>query len=327
MAFLEVEFPREISFGSSGGPGFNTSIVEGDSGYSERVSRWSTPRHRYNIRYGIRTVTQLNTVKDLYIRAGGTVHGFRYYDWLDHSTATDHVSAPGPFDVVIGTSTGTGTQAFQLKKKYTYGGLPNPVERTIRKPIAGTVRVAINGSEVTTGWTVDTTTGIVTITTGLTAGVEVTAGCEFNVPVQFGQEVDEVLAATIDNFNSGDLPDLPLVEMIGDVVSPERFYAGGATVITTAEDFSINHSLKKVIVYAANASKPVTAFLIDPSDLELGGPYFHVIYRPSGGANTLTLKSFDGSLTYATMGTSGNCSIFCVYQDAGVNKWVAFNNF
>lgn len=327
MAFLEVEFPREISYGSSGGPGFNTSIVEGDSGYSERVSRWSTPRHRYNVRYGIRTVTQLNTIKDLYIRASGTVHGFRYYDWLDHSTATDHVSAPGPFDVIIGTSTGTGTQTFQLKKQYTYGGL-SPVERTIRKPISGTVRVAINGVEVNSGWVVDTTTGVVTISSGLTNGVNVSAGCEFNVPVQFGQEIDELLSATIDNFNSGDLPDLPLVEMIGDVVSPERFYAGGGSVVLTVQDFVINHSLKKVIVYSpANANAPVTAYLIDPSDLELGGPYFHIIYRPVIGTSPLTIKSSDGSVTYATLDAAGECSILYVFQESGVNKWVLFNNF
>ncbi len=57
--------------------------------------------------------------------------------------------------------------------------------RTITKPVAGTVQVYLDGVEQPSGWSVDTTTGLVTFGVPPTLGVEVTAGFEFDVPVRF----------------------------------------------------------------------------------------------------------------------------------------------
>ncbi len=38
MSFHDVRFPTDISYGSSGGPGFSTAIIEVDSGAEERIS-------------------------------------------------------------------------------------------------------------------------------------------------------------------------------------------------------------------------------------------------------------------------------------------------
>ena len=46
--------------------------------------------------------------------------------------------------------------------------------RTITKPVAGTVKVYLDGVEQLSGWSVDTTTGLVTFGTAR-PGVEVTA--------------------------------------------------------------------------------------------------------------------------------------------------------
>jgi uncharacterized protein (TIGR02217 family) len=56
--------------------------------------------------------------------------------------------------------------------------------RTITKPVAGTVKVYLDGVEQLWGWSVDTTTGVVTFGTAPAMGVEVTADCEFDVPVR-----------------------------------------------------------------------------------------------------------------------------------------------
>ncbi|RME61845.1 MAG: TIGR02217 family protein, partial [Alphaproteobacteria bacterium] len=53
-AFHDVRFPTDISFGSSGGPGFSTSIVETASGVEQRNANWAAARARYDVGTGIR---------------------------------------------------------------------------------------------------------------------------------------------------------------------------------------------------------------------------------------------------------------------------------
>jgi uncharacterized protein (TIGR02217 family) len=65
-------------------------------------------------------------------------------------------------------------------KRYTSGS--QTWTRTITKPVAGTVRTALDGAEQLGGWSVDTTTGVVTFDSAPTAGVSVTAGFAFHVP-------------------------------------------------------------------------------------------------------------------------------------------------
>lgn len=322
MAFNNsATFPANISFGSRGGPGFSTSIIEGEGGGSERVARWPGAKRRYNVRYGIRTILDLNKVIDLYIVSQGPVIGFRYKDWSDFTTATDHISASVNTNVFLGTATGTSGN-FQLRTQYVFGG--QTVYRTISKPVSGTVTMARNGTNIAS-FSVDTATGLVSIASGLTAGESITGGCEFDVPVQFGAEVDEALSASIDNFNSGDLPDIPLVEMVGDTSSPERFYYGGGSTVTAQANFFVNFSLGRAVVFApASTATSYSAFLPDPTDLELGGPYFF-IFNGNGGGGNLVLKTYDGVTTIATLAT-GKSAVMLVYNDGTANKWSALAN-
>ena len=81
---------------------------------------------------------------------------------------------------------------------------------TFAKPVAGTVRVARAGVEATSGWSVDATTGIVTFATAPAAGVLVTAGFEFDVPVRFDTDRLDV---TWDLDRLGSIASIPLVEV------------------------------------------------------------------------------------------------------------------
>lgn len=56
----------------------------------------------------------------------------------------------------------------------------------MRKLVAGTVKIGVGGSLVTTGFAVDYNTGLVTFVSA--PGGVVTGGCEFDIPVRF--EVD-----------------------------------------------------------------------------------------------------------------------------------------
>ena len=74
----------------------------------------------------------------------GQLYGFRWRDRLDHSVAAPGAPA-SPLDQGIGTGDGM-TATFQLVK--TYGARLAPYTRPIAKPVAGSVRVAVAGSEV-----------------------------------------------------------------------------------------------------------------------------------------------------------------------------------
>lgn len=324
MAFHEIQFPSNVSIGTRGGPGFRTTIIEADSGSSERIARWSSARRKYNARYGIRTLKQLQDVLVFYLARGGPVNGFRFKDWLDFTTATDHRSAPSSTDQVTNPSTISGSLlTYQIQKTYVSGS--QSVVRTITKPVAGTVSVALNGGTVSpSNYTVNTTTGVITFNSTQTNGAAVTAGCEFDVPVQFGAELDDVLQASIDNFDSGDIPDIPLTEILGDVSSPERFYYGGSSVINplSGETRQINFGMGRVLIFLGGNS--ATMIMPNPSGLETGGPYHHIIEGGSG--RTVTFVRHDNFSTLFTLGSGITSGISFVYISGSTNFWGFLTN-
>ncbi|MSU92040.1 TIGR02217 family protein, partial [Rhodobacteraceae bacterium 2CG4] len=107
----------------------------------------------------------------------------------------------------IGTGDGT-TTAFQLTKLYASGA--QSWTRVITKPVTGTVRIALGGVEQPSGWTVDTTTGVVTFAAAPGAGVAITAGFEFDVPVRFDTDALDV---TLDLERLGSITSIPLLEL------------------------------------------------------------------------------------------------------------------
>lgn len=206
IAFHEVRFPTAIAFGATGGPERRTEIVSLGSGHEERNGKWADSRRRYNAGYGVRSLDDLHAVIAFFEERRGRLHGFRWHDRLDGKSCPPSLT-PGPFDQAIGTGTGALT-TFQLKK--TYGAAHAPYARTIRKPVGGSVRIAVDGAELMSGWSVDTTTGIVTFTVAPAVGKPVTAGFQFDVPVRFDSDRLDV---NLTSFAAGEAPAIPLVEI------------------------------------------------------------------------------------------------------------------
>ena len=206
MAFHEVRFPDDISRGARGGPERRTQIVELASGDEERNASWANSRRRYDVAYGIRRADDLAAVVAFFEGRNGRLHGFRFKDWGDHKSCLPS-GTPSPTDQAIGTGDGA-TTAFQLMKRYASGS--QTWLRTITKPVAVTVRVAFDGAEQLGGWTVDTTTGVLTFDTAPAEGVAVTAGFAFDVPVRFDTDVLDV---TLDLERLGSITSIPLLEI------------------------------------------------------------------------------------------------------------------
>jgi len=206
MAFHEVRFPDDISRGARGGPERRTQVVELASGDEERNAAWADSRRHFDAAYGIRRADDLAAVVAFFEARNARLHGFRWKDWGDFKSGLP--SAPvTPIDQALGTGDGA-TTAFQLVKHYVSGA--QTWTRRIVKPVAGTVRVALAGVEQVSGWSVNTTTGIVTFDTAPGAGVLVTAGFEFDVPVRFDTDRLDV---TWDLDRLGSIASIPLVEV------------------------------------------------------------------------------------------------------------------
>ncbi|MBN4046385.1 DUF2460 domain-containing protein [bacterium AH-315-P15] len=206
MAFHEVRFPTDIALGSTGGPERRTEIALLGSGFEERNSPWTHSRRRYDAGSGVKTFDDLHNVIAFFEARAARLHGFRWKDRADFKSVAPSV-AVSDTDQSIGTGDGA-IVAFQLVKAYTSGS--QSYAREIKKPVAGTVLVALDGTPQPTGWSVDVATGIVTFDVAPVSAVAVTAGFEFDVPVRFDSDRLDINLA---NFNAGEIPSIPIVEV------------------------------------------------------------------------------------------------------------------
>lgn len=375
--FHEVQFPTDISYGSSGGPGYRTEIVMVDSGAEERIARWSQARREYNVAYGIQAHEDLNSLRTFFLARRGAENGFRFKDWLDFTTAIDGVTAQSDLDekptrVTDGGVDGDGTETtFQCVKRYLSGA--QTTTRTITKPVSTGFALSLNdiGQEqrsgtatsshagtqltdtaatflswgvragnvitnttdgssctVTTvdsetqithsalsggaeddwdsgeaytidpGWSVNTTSGVITFTTAPTAGMLVKAGFEFDVPCRFGEGADLALQARIDDFSSGSVLSLPVIEVLSTTPVDEEFYYGGAWEYTISADVTITQLQGRAHIIEATVGS-LNVNLPDMTGMPGGGPHFYILNK--GATNTFSVNQFGGSPTVVAL--------------------------
>jgi len=189
MAFFEVRFPVDVSYGSRGGPGYDTDVVIVKSGYEYRNANWTDARHVYNASYGIRDQEDMEKVIALFHVAQGKAHGFRYKDWLDYKSCGVSSAITATDTVVVSAAT-SGQTDFPLRKVYDSVG--GSRAQQIFKPVASTVLLSVAASVggvftvyASSRYSVDYTTGSVTVVSALASGAAVRAGFEFDRPVRF----------------------------------------------------------------------------------------------------------------------------------------------
>lgn len=192
--FHDVRFPEDISYGSSGGPGFSTSVLDLASGHEQRNINWSLARAKYDASYGIKTREQMEEVVDFFFARRGKAYGFRFKDWMDYTLDRQVIGVGGVSNVL------QTFKRYEPLTTYFY-------DRPLRKLVAGTVQLWANGV-VQDPARVSLTTGVIS-TSGL-SGQSFEIACEFDVPVRF--DTDD-MSVTHDDWELMSWPSVPLIEL------------------------------------------------------------------------------------------------------------------
>jgi uncharacterized protein (TIGR02217 family) len=191
-AFHEVNLPLALAIGASGGPERMTDVVRLASGAESRNARWVGSRRRWEVGGAAVRADAAHELIAFFEARRGRVHGFRFRDPIDCKSC-------GPSGVVdaldqpLGAGDGVAT-SFQLVKRYVSGG--EWADRPIRKPVSGSVVVAVDGVGVS-AFAVDHVTGVVTFDAAPADGAVLTAGYAFDVPVRF--DADRLEMALLGN--------------------------------------------------------------------------------------------------------------------------------
>lgn len=188
--FLEERLPVDIRMGASYSDGYTVQVVETAGGAEYRKLVHAFPRRRWTINYTLLRDDLAARVLALYHRAYGRFAGFRVRDVDDYNSSA---SGRGAISTLDQTITRISAGVYQLRKEYGAGGTPLGIGRPARviyKPVSGTLIAAKNGVTISSGMTVDTTTGLVTISPSPLIGDAITAGFEFDIPARFDSVLD-----------------------------------------------------------------------------------------------------------------------------------------
>ena len=228
MTFLPlVRLPEDIERGALGGPRFNTTVLELDSGFEKRNQNWQDTRGEYDVGYGLllkyqEDPTNIQTdVSDLisfFYTVRGRAFSFRFKDWSDSEVGRENGTDISAQFIALGDDT---TTVFQLFKRYAFGG-STPHDRTITKIVPGSEEIFLEGVLQTDpgDYTLDDDTGLLTFVTapastggsGPLSEEVVTARFDFDVHGRL--DIDD-LKINMETFNAGSWPQVPLVELLG----------------------------------------------------------------------------------------------------------------
>ena len=193
--FHEVRFPLHLAFGSRGGPVRPIDVVQLTNGSEVRNAKTKHARRQYNAVAGLKSEEQATELLQFFESRNGPLYGFRFRDPLDYQGES-----------VLGTGDGE-RRGFALIK--SYGDAPYSYVRRITKPVAGTVKVFVNGVE--TPVSVDHNLGLLDFPAPPPTGAVVSAQFEFDVPVRFASEQLDI---ALDDFGSTQIQDIPLIEIL-----------------------------------------------------------------------------------------------------------------
>lgn len=167
-AFLEERFPPDIDYGSGFETRFATTLVTTAGGNEYRARKHPFLMARLDVDFTRQRDEVIARIVDLNMRAGGMYKGFRVYNYLDFSS-NNYRGTPTALDQpVLLVSAGV----YQLMRWYGSSADPECSRRRIRKPVANTTLIGVGGQAMPAAqWSVDTTSGLVTLVADKTRSI------------------------------------------------------------------------------------------------------------------------------------------------------------
>lgn len=225
VAFHEVRFPTDISYGSTFGPEFSTDVVTMKNGSEQRNINWSQTRCSGNAVHNIRTEDQFQRLLAFFRNRKGKAYGFRFKDHSDYR---------GMFEY-IGWGNGA-TTAFQLYRNYEDVVMNIADVRKISKPVQGTVHIYFlqysdtshvpwqDQANIRTAWAIglpptaeqigtwrcDYTSGKITFNAPPPNMCAIISSFEFDVPVRFDTDKMPTSMEALQKYGWSDIPIIEL---------------------------------------------------------------------------------------------------------------------
>ncbi len=183
--FLEERLDHQkIKMGASFAEQYAVNIVTTSGGNEYRSLIHPFPARTFDISQLLEKSETFNYILALYNRAHGQYAGFRLRCY-DEFSSNGNIGTPTALDQPTLVLTATTRQMVKQYGTNGTAGASGYPYRKIRKPVAGTVLVAKNGTPLSGGdFTVDTTTGIIAVATAIISDT-ITAGFQFDWPVRF----------------------------------------------------------------------------------------------------------------------------------------------
>lgn len=186
MAFHDVLFPPQISYGTRGSVEFSSHVVETPGGSRFVNSNWQKARAAFDVAANLQSQSELDAIRSFFYQRMGKVHSFRFKDWSNFKLA----------NAIQGVAVNILTEgAFQIYQWHVSGAYS--YARKITKPVNGTLAVRVDDALQVEGesndYTANYSTGIVTFNAGKVPanGAVISVDCEFDLHVQFDTDTIE----------------------------------------------------------------------------------------------------------------------------------------
>lgn len=170
MAHRDVELPATVAFGVEGGPGYSTSAARNLGGYEFRNKNRAASLREFLISFPPRLKSDYDDLLDFFeVIAEGAANTWLLEDPFDFSAT----SSQG----ILTLTAGSPQNVYQTYKRRVVGAYSK--DRLIQKLQSGTITIYDNGVLKGSGYSIDHSTGLVTITSG--TGPFTWAGDFYNV--------------------------------------------------------------------------------------------------------------------------------------------------
>ena len=195
--FLEERLAENIDYGSGFGSSYAAETVVTAGGNEYRALKHPYIKASMTIEFERQTNFIISKIVDLNNRAGGTYRGFRVMHPADYSTK-NYRDPPTAFDQPMVLVNPTVPGVYQLMRWYGDSSDASCIRRRIRKPVAGTVKVGVHGAAFPMAqWSVDNTTGIVTMAANKTGTItNIAKGSTTTITVANSMSVGESVLIT-----------------------------------------------------------------------------------------------------------------------------------